>query len=300
MSFKKVLKKAYLCLYRYGVFNWIPSDIFIKIQYRMATGKKLNISCPKTFNEKIQWLKIYDRNPIYGIIADKYKVRKYIAEKVGEKYLVPLLGVWDSPDEINIDELPNEFVLKNNHDSGGVFICKNKEEFQIDRIKRLLYKRMKTNYYDVSREWSYKNIERRIIAEKYLIDKKLGELRDYKFFCFAGEPKYVQVDFDRFTNHKRNIYDLDWNFIDLKIKCPNDSKKIIERPIHFKEMLDVARKISADMPQLRVDLYEVDGRVYFGEATVYHGGGFEEFTPSYFELEWGKLIDLSFAKDSKA
>ena len=295
MVFKAVLKKTYLFLYKYGLFNWIPSKAFVEFQYHMATGKKLNLNNPQTFNEKIQWLKIYDRNPIYRTLADKYKVRSYVAQKVGEQYLIPLLGVWDSPEKIDKNVLPDQFVIKNNHDSGGVFICKNKDEFEFDKVKSLLGKRMKINHYYVSREWCYKDIERCILAEKYLIDEEVGELRDYKFFCFAGEPRYVQVDYDRFTNHKRNIYDLNWKLLDLTIKCPNDSEKKIKKPKCFDEMISIARKISENLPQLRVDLYEVNGQVYFGEATVYHGGGFEKFTPSSYENEWGELVDLKLA-----
>ena len=154
---------------------------------------------------------------------------------------------------------------------------------------------MRRNYYYISREWGYKYVKPCIKAEKYLVDKKTNDLRDYKFFCFGGIPKYVQVDYDRFINHKRNIYDTEWNLIDLSIKCANDPSRIIERPVNLDCMLDIAMKLSEGLPQLRVDLYEVNGKVYFGELTVYHGGGIERFTPEKYELIWGDMVDLNLA-----
>lgn len=295
MLLKKILKKVYLSTYKSGVFNIIPSELFLKIQYRAATGKKLNLKNPKSYNEKIQWIKLYDHNPLYVIFADKIAVRDYVKKTVGEQYLIPLIGIWKHVDDININELPQSFVLKTNHDSGGVYICKDKKQFDFNKAKKEIAKRMQNNYFYVSREWGYKQVKPYILAETYLIDKTQKDLRDYKIFCFGGEPRFIQVDYDRFTFHKRNIYDVNWNYINLQIKCPTDKNILIEKPDCLNEMLSIAQKLSSGLPQLRVDLYVVDNKIYFGELTVYHGGGIEQFTPDHYELDWGKLIDLELA-----
>lgn len=296
MGVKSIIKPLYLKLYHSGIFNVIPDRCFVPFQYRMATGRKLKLNNVSTFNEKIQWMKLFDRNPMYPIIVDKYKVREYVSERVGDNYLIPLLGKWDSLDAINIDSLPEQFVLKCNHDSGGISICQDKSRFDWNKEKKKLAIHMRQNHYYLSREWAYKEVKPCIIAEKYMQDKKTGELRDYKFFCFSGEPRYVQVDFNRFVNHKRNIYNLDWNFIDLTIKCPNAPNQFIEKPENFDVMLEVAKKLSVGFPQVRVDLYSVNGDVYFGELTLYHGSGFEKFTPEKYGEEFGSYIDLSLSK----
>ncbi len=295
MNVKKVLKTLYLNTYKTGVYNFIPDLQFVELQYRAATGKKLNIYDPQTFNEKIQWIKLYDHNPLYTVFADKLSVRDYVADKIGSQYLIPLIGLWNCADDIFPDVLPNRFVIKNSHDSGGVFICRDKGKFDFESVKKQLKRRMQHNYYYVSREWGYKNVKPHIIAEELLEDKKNGDLRDYKIFCFAGKAMYIQVDFDRFTNHKRNLYDKDWNCLDLRIKCANDKSVNIEKPAKLSEMLMLAEKLSYGIPQLRVDLYLVDDKIFFGELTVYHGGGIEPFYPDSYELEWGKKIDLDLA-----
>lgn len=296
MSVKYILKSIYLNIYNLGLFNFIPDRIFVPFQYRMATGKKLDISNVKTFNEKIQWMKLFDRNPIYPIIVDKYRIREYVKKTIGEQYLIPLLGKWDSINDIRIEKLPNQFVIKCNHDSGGISICRNKNEYNWNKEKKIIARHMKQNHYFLSREWAYKNVKPCVIAEKYMIDEKTEDLRDYKFFCFNGEPKYIQVDFNRFVDHKRNIYDLNWNLVNLTIKCDNDPSTIIERPDNFEEMIYLARKLSIGFPQVRVDLYSVNGKTYFGELTLYHGSGFEKFTPEEYGEEFGSFIDLELCK----
>lgn len=274
------------------LLTWIPDALYLKIIYRAETGKRLDLKHPKTYNEKLQWLKLYDRRPEYTMMVDKYEVRKYVAEKIGEEYLIPLIGVYDSVDEIPWEELPDKFVLKCTHGSGSNILCNDKKELDIQMAKKKLRKWMKKNFFWVFREWPYKNVKPRIVCEKYMVDESGIELKDYKIFCFDGEPKLIQVDFDRFRDHKRNIYDLDWNLVDLTIKYPRDPNKTIARPDKLDEMLDVARKLSAGIPHVRVDLYSIGDKIYFGELTFTHGAGYEPFYPeSYNELlgSWLKL-----------
>jgi len=275
-----------------GFLNWIPDALYLKIIYRAETGKRLDLKHPKTYNEKLQWLKLYDRRPEYTMMVDKYEVRKYVAEKIGEEYLIPLIGVYDSVDEIPWEELPDKFVLKCTHGSGSNIICSNKRKLDIEEAKKKLRKWMKKNWYWFGREWVYNNINPRIVCEKFMVDESGEELKDYKIFCFNGEPKLIQVDFDRFKGHKRNIYDLDWDFVDLTIKYPRDPNRTIARPDKLDEMLNIARKMSAGIPHVRVDLYSIGDKIYFGELTFTHGSGYEPFYPeSYNELfgSWLKL-----------
>src|SRR5690554_6695477 len=177
--------------------KFVPAEIYIKIQYKNYIGKNLNLRNPKTFNEKLQWLKLYDRNPLYTNLVDKYKVREFISQTIGEEYLIPLLGVWDKFDEIDFGELPNKFVLKPNHTSGDVFICKDKTKVNFDELRTKVNAWLEREYYWEHREWPYKNIKPRIFAEKYMVDESGVELKDYKFFCFNGEPKALYVATDR-------------------------------------------------------------------------------------------------------
>ena len=293
MSMHSVIKWIYLKIEKFELLNFLPDELFVRLLYRVAMGKKLDLKHPRSFNEKIQWIKLYDHNPLYTVVADKYAVREYVKDKVGEEYLIPLLGKWDSVDDIAFDELPDSFVLKCNHDSGGVVICGDRKDLDVEAAKKKLRSHLKRNHYSLSREWGYKEIRRCIIGEKYLIDDETKELRDYKFFCFNGKPAMIQVDFDRFVDHKRNLYTPDWELLDLTIKCPNDPSADIRRPVNLDEMLAISEKLSAGFPEMRVDLYSVNGKTYFGELTVYHGGGIEKFTPESYGLKLGDMIDLS-------
>lgn len=299
MSIKAVLKKIYLTSYHCGIFNVIPDKAFISFQFKMATGNKLNLKNPKSYNEKLQWIKLYDHNPLYTELVDKYRVRKFVSERIGEEYLIPLIAKWDKPEDIDITKLPNQFVIKCNHDSGGIAICKDKKSFNWDSEKKKIESHYKQNHYYMSREWAYKNVKPCVIAEKYMQDESTEELRDYKFFCFNGVPRFVQVDFARFVDHKRNIYDIDWNLLDLTIKCPNDPKAKIDMPSDYDNMVEVAKKLSAGLPHVRVDLYSVNGHTYFGEMTLYHGNGYEKFTPEKYGEEFGSYIDLSLCNRAR-
>src|SRR5699024_5952469 len=236
-----------------GLLKWLPDDIYLKAIYRARMHKKLNLKNPITFNEKLQWLKINDRKPEYTQMVDKYEVRKYIEAQIGEEYLIPLLGVYDTFEEIDFDKLPNQFVLKCTHDSGGLVICHDKSQLNIKRAKKKINKCLRRNYYYLGREWVYKDINPRIVCESLMVDESGVELKDYKFFCFSGEPKIIQVDFSRFTNHKRNFYNLEWDLLDLSIKYPNDPNTKIIKPDKLEEMIKLASKLSSDYPHVRVD-----------------------------------------------
>lgn len=253
---------------------------------------KLNLENPKTYNEKLQWLKIYNRRPEYTIMSDKYMVRDYVEKKIGKEYLIPLLGVWESVEDINLDSLPNKFVLKANHDSGSVVICQDKKVFNWKVAKKKLKQALKTQYFWKSREYNYYNIKRKIIAEQYMIDSNDKELRDYKFYCFNGEPKFIQYDYGRFTNHIENIYTTDWEFIPVKWGVENDKNLNISKPEPIDKMLELARILSKNIPHVRVDFYYVDNKIYFGELTFHSGGGAVPIDPISYDYEWGKWLKL--------
>lgn len=275
-----------------GLYDRMDDESFLKKKYHIVTGKNLNLDNPKLFNEKIQWLKIHDRDEAYTNMVDKFAVKDYVANRIGNEYIIPTLGVWNSFEEIDFTQLPNQFVLKCTHDSGSVVICKDKKQMNLAQLRKKFNRSLKRNYYYEDREWSYKGVKPRILAEKYLEDESGKELKDYKFFCFNGEPKLVQVDFGRFDEHKRNIYTPDWQYVDATIKYPNDASVKIERPQRLDVMLDIAATLSQNIPHVRVDLYSIGTNIYFGELTFYHGGGTEKISPASLEKQMGDWIEL--------
>lgn len=277
-----------------GRYNQMKDDEYLLRKYRAVMGKELHLDAPVTFNEKLQWLKLYDRKPVYTMMVDKYAVRQYIADTIGEEYLIPLLGVWDDPDEIDFDALPNQFVLKCNHNSGlGMCICKDKSKLNIPKVKAQLRKGLAQNYYLTGREWPYKNVSRKIIAEKYMEDASISELRDYKFFCFNGICKCMKVDFDRFINHRANYYDTKGSLLDLgETICPPDKEKKIDLPLNLGKMVKLAEKLSKDVPFLRVDFYDVNNHIYFGELTFFPASGFGTFTDEEWDYTLGSWLVL--------
>ena len=267
---------------------------FLQCQYYLHMGKKLDLKHPQTFNEKLQWLKLYDRNPLYTTLVDKYAVKEYVAEKIGLEYIIPTLGVWDSFDDIDFDQLPNQFVLKTTHGGGstGVVVCKDKRGFDIASAKEKLNKSMHANIYDTLREWPYKNVKRRILAEQYIEDKTVGELADYKFFCFDGKVKALFVGTERGSGDvKFDYYDADYNHLDLIQYHPMSSHPL-PKPQHFELMKELAAKLSKGIPHLRVDLYECNGHVDFGELTFYHHGGIVPFHPESWDYTFGSWLKL--------
>lgn len=279
-----------------GTTRIMPDRLYLKIAYRFVTGKKLHLSSPKTYNEKLQWLKLYDRNPDYTQLVDKYEVRKFIADKIGAEYLVPVCGVWNTFEEIDFASLPEKFVLKCTHDSGGLVICKNKSNLNINEIRGVLTHCLKNNFYYQGREWAYKNVKPRIYAEVYMEDTGQEQLTDYKVYNFNGDPKIIQVDYDRFTEHKRQFYDMNWNYLDVSWHIPSDKSKKLKKPDVLDEIIRLSKVLSNDFPHLRTDFYIVDNKVYVGEMTFYAGTGFGKWTPESFDREMGEWLDLSNIK----
>lgn len=268
------------------LLNWMPDKPYLQIFYYAEFGKFIDFKNPKTFNEKLNWLKLYYRRPDLITLVDKYEVKKYIADKIGEQYVIPTLGVWDKFEDINFNELPNQFVLKCTHDSGGLVVCKDKSKLNLKEVKAKIEKSLTNNYYLWTREWSYKGVKPRIIAEKYMEDQETGELRDYKFFCFNGEPKLMFVASERgLKNTKFDFYDMQFHHMNIVQHYPN-SEYSIEKPEHFEKMVMLAEKLSAGFPHVRVDFYEANGQVYFGEMTFYHFGAIVPFETE----EWDKKI----------
>ena len=266
----------------------------IRLRYLRKMHRWLNLTDPKTFNEKLQWLKVHDHNPLYPTIVDKHEVKAYIAEKIGKEYVIPTLKVYETPDEIVWDELPERFVLKCTHDSGGVVVCHDKGNLDKSLAMKRLWRHHRKNYYNHSREWPYKMIRPRVIAEQYMEDRKGdGELKDYKFFCFDGEPKMLFVASDRHKKEetKFDFFDMDFNHLDITNGHPNSTRQI-EKPATFEEMKKIAAILSEGFPHVRVDLYEIEGKIYFGELTLYHYSGMVPFKPNVWDERMGEWIKL--------
>lgn len=272
----------------------IPDEPYLKLKFRQRMGKKLNLKNPQTFNEKLQWLKLYDRNPLYTTLVDKYEAKKYVADILGEEYIIPTLGVWDNFDDIDFDSLPNQFVLKCTHDSGGLVIVKDKSKLDIPSAKKKIESRMSKNYYWHGREWAYKNVKPRIIAEQYMEDAETQELRDYKLFTFGGQVKALFIASDRQKKNedtKFDFFDADGNHIDVRNGHPNADVPP-KLPQNFEEMKKLAQILSKGFVQMRVDFYEINGKTYFGEMTLCHYNGFTPFDPEEWDYTFGSWLDL--------
>lgn len=289
-----VLKRPqylFLMLGHRGFFKWMNDETYLKIAYWCKMDKRLDLKHPTTYNEKLQWLKLNDRNPEYASLVDKYEVRKFIEKTIGEDYLIPLLGIWDSIDEIDFDKLPNQFVLKCTHDSGGLVICRDKEKLDIEKAKKKLKKSLRHNYYWGQREWIYKSIKPRIIAEKYMVDESKKELKDYKFFCFDGAVKAMFIATDRGIDTRFDFFDLEFNHMPFMQHYPN-SNKPIRKPKGFEKMIGLAKVLSEGFPHVRVDFYDINGEVYFGEMTFFHFSGWEKFEPEKYDQLFGSWLEL--------
>jgi len=270
---------------------FVPDKVYLKMKYKHNIGKKLNLKNPQTFNEKLQWLKLYDRNPLYTKLVDKYEVRKYIEKEIGKEHLIPLLGVFDTYDQIDFNALPNQFVLKPNHTSGDVYICKDKSNIDYGDLKKQVSIWLKRRYYWVHREWPYKNIKPRIICEKYMVDESGTELKDYKFMSFNGEVKCSFICLNRNSTKGLNVdfYDMGWKPMPFE-RHYKRSGGVIPKPKNFDLMVKFAEKLSIDIPFVRVDFYEANGQLYFGELTFFPGSGYEEFTPESYDYLLGSWI----------
>lgn len=302
---KSGLKFAFDSDYRFsilaakGFYNNMPDAEYLRRLYKAKFGKELDLENPQTLSGKLQWLKLYYRRPDYTMMADKYAVRPFVAEKIGEEHLVPLLGVWDSPDDIDFDSLPEQFVLKCNHNSGiGLCVCKDKAKLDIEKVKSELRKGMAEDFSLITREMQYKNIPRKIIAEKYMKDSVQNEktgIVNYKFYCFNGEPKFLFVSLN--TKGKKNDFltflTLDWQLAPFGFRDYSaDFDKIPPKPSGFETMLDCARKLSSDIPFVRVDLYEIGGQVYFSELTLIASSGFLAYKPEGADELFGSWLTL--------
>ena len=308
MNIKKYIKAGWKFLtdknYRFlflagcGVYDKMPDEEYLKKMFKAAVGYDLNLENPQTFNEKLQWLKLYNRKPEYTLMVDKYLVKDYVAEKIGRQYIIPTIAVYDSPDEIDFDKLPNQFVLKCNHNSGlGMYICKDKSKLtvkDIRHIKKGLSKGLAQDYYLHCREWPYKNIKRKIIAEEFLKESSRPDadsLVDYKWFCFNGEPKLMYIGTDASRHPACDWFDMDFNFVDVRDKDPN-SGTLPKKPVTFEEMKGYARILAQGTKFLRVDFYVIDDHVYVGELTFFHNGGISAIRPENMDLRLGGGLSI--------
>ena len=295
MNVKKYLKKPGLLLYYLGMrgwFHWMPDEAYLKMTYKAHFGRYPDLKKPQTYSEKLQWLKLYDRDPKYTKLVDQDAVKDYVAAKVGKQYVIPTLGVWDRFEDIDFDSLPNQFVLKCTHDSGGLVIVRDKSALDKEKAKAKIEKSLKRNYYYSAREWPYKDVKARIIAEAYIEDSRLGELRDYKFFMFHGEMDNVLVCKDRHLGKTKFLhYDDQWNRLDYQWSEPKLDREL-DKPEKFEEMKVIARKLSENLAHVRVELYDVNGKVYFGELTFFDQAGFDTDITTETDKKWGDLLHL--------
>ena len=268
-------------------------EIYVRVEYFIVFGKRLRLKNPQTYSEKLQWLKLHEGDPIYTRMVDKAEAKTYVTEIIGEEYIIPTYGVWNHFDEIDFDKLPDQFVLKTTHDSGGVIICKDKKTLDKNAAKVKLEKSLKNDYYYTSKEWPYKNVGPLIIAEMYIEDES-GELCDYKLFCFDGKMKALFIATDRFTSGeetKFDFFDENFNHLPFTNGHPNATKPI-KKPESFQQMKDLAEKLSQKIPHVRVDFYCTNGKIYFGELTFFHWGGFKRFEPEEWDFKFGEWFKL--------
>lgn len=272
------------------MFKWMTDEAYLRFVYKIAMGKKLDLENPKTFNEKLQWLKLHNQKEIYTTIVDKYEAKKYVEKIIGSEYLIPTIGVWNNFDEIDFNTLPDQFVLKCTHDSGGLVVCRDKSRLDMDAARKKIEKSLSSNFYYMGREWPYKDVPHRIIAEQYMAD----DLRDYKLFCFDGVPRMTLVCSERFTKDglKEDFYDEAWNHLDVRRPAHGNAVLPIQRPKQYELMKELAAKLSEKMPFARIDFYEINEKVYFGEITFYPASGFEGFKPEEWDLKLGEWIKL--------
>ena len=298
-SIKYYTKRSAIFLALLRVFGLIlPDKVYLRWRYFLLNGYPLKLTCPKTFTEKIQWLKLYNRNPLYTMLVDKCEVKNYVAEKIGEQYIIPTLGVWRKFDDIDFDILPDKFILKTTNGSHTLIKCEDKKTFDKKEARKKFSKWLKISPYNTYREWAYKNVEPRIIAEKYMVDGSNKELTDYKFFCFNGRAAYCQVIADRSIDETIDFYDRDWvhqEFVGLNPRVKN-ALQTQAKPYGYSDMVRIAEKLSEGIPFVRVDLYFINGRIYFGEMTFYPAAGEGAFTPEIWNRRLGDMIVLPAKK----
>lgn len=275
-----------------GFFDWMSDEAFLKLRFRAEMGYKLNLKNPRTYNEKLQWLKLYDRKPEYGKMVDKYAVKDYVAELIGEEYVIPLLGVYDTFEEIDFDALPGQFVLKCTHDSGSFYICRDKDRLDKKQAATILKRGLKRKTMRYAREWPYSLVKPRIIAEAYMEDEAHEDLTDYKIFTFGGETAMILVNTGRFGSRRHCLYSPRWELLAVSPENADEMQESMARPDNLDKMMELAKVLSQKLPHVRVDFYSINGQIYFGELTFYHRGGFGKFPPLEMGTWLGDLLVL--------
>lgn len=292
-------EKRIIFLAQHGWFKNMTDENFLRMQFKNVFGYELNLDNPQSFNEKIQWLKLYNRDPCYTSLVDKYEVKKIVSDIIGDEYIIPTLGVWSHFDEIDFEQLPEQFVLKCTHDSGGLVICTDKSKLDRKATRKKIEKCLRNNYYLQNREWPYKDVKRKIIAEVYMVDESGYELKDYKFFCFDGKAKAMYIATDRGKSNldtKFDFYDMDFNHLPFTNGHPNANVPH-QKPKFFEKMRDLAEKLSKGIPHVRVDFYDINGKIYFGEITFFHFSGFTKFNPNSWDKTFGDWIRFPMKRD---
>lgn len=284
---KKIMHAVDSCVGRY-----IPDKAFLKLYYRYKIGAKLDLENPRRYTAKLQWLKLYDRNPEYTRLVDKYRVKEWVDSKLGKGHVIPLIGVYERWEDIDFDKLPDKFVLKCTHNC-GVVICTDKSKFDFKDARKKITRALEGDYYLSSREWPYKDVPRKILVEEYMVDESGVELKDYKFFCFDGEPRLLFIATDRTIKDEPNFdfFDLEFNHLPIRNGHPNAKAKI-EKPQGFDQMIEIARKLSQGLPHVRVDLFNVNGTIYVGEMTFFHFSGLVPFEPDEWDFKLGEMLTL--------
>lgn len=291
MDYKKIFRTGNSRQTVLNALSFLPDSVMLPLQYKMKLGRKLNLAMPQRFTEKLQWYKINYRNPLMHQCVDKYLVRDYVKKKGFEEILIPLIGRYDSLDEVDWDSLPEKFVIKTSHGGGGlnVIVCNDKNKLSMEKVRtKLSFDPQPVKENSLGREWAYYGLRPGIVVEKLLVNNENPEagINDYKIFCYNGHAKYIIVDVDRYIGHKRNFYDRNWNNLNVTSDCPA-SDRVINKPGNLDKMLDIAEKLSSDFPYVRVDLYSVEGNVYFGELTFYPWSGYVQFTPDEWDFRFG-------------
>lgn len=302
MSIARKFHNAKAVLLESSLCHGMRDETYLKKLFRLSMGKELDLENPKTYSEKLQWLKLYDRKELYTRLVDKAEVKEYVAQKLGEEYIIPTLGVWDRFSDIDFSSLPEQFVLKCTHDSGGLVICRDKEKVDWKKAGKRLEKCRKTNYYYSKREWPYKDVKPRILAEEYMVDESGTELKDYKFFCFDGVPKVMFIASDRANPNeetKFDFFDMDFQHLPFTNGHPN-AKIPPKKPQSFEKMKELAARLSEGIPQVRVDFYDINGKIYFGEMTFFHWSGLMPFKPESWDEKMGDWIKLPKKEEVKA
>lgn len=291
---RTVLHKLITHLAINGYLDFLPDGIFLKLLFFGRMAECLNLKNPKTYNEKLQWLKLYYRKSILTSLVDKVEVKKYVANKIGEEYIIPTIGVFNTVEEIDWQTLPKKFVIKCTHDSGGIVVCKDKDNLNIEEAKRILSNGLKRQYFNQNREWPYKNVQRRLICEEYKEDESGYELKDYKWFCFDGVPRALFIATDRQNKEvdtKFDFFDTDFNHLPFTNGHPNSDKQI-NKPLGFDKMKELASILSKGFPHVRIDFYDINGQIFFGEMTFFHWSGMVPFVPKEWDYKFGEWINL--------